>query len=427
MDKIWQNLQQLGKSDRFQVLKRYQRYIIFIIAVAIVVHRRPDVVTNPQFWAEDGTAWYSMAYHTAPFQTLFVPHAGYFYIVPRLAAEFARLFPVEFGPLIFNLVAIAIKLLPMAIVLSSRVDRSLKPIALIASFLYLGIPNSFEYYSNISNAQWHLAIVSCLILLVKPSPFIGWKIFDLVVLLLASLSGPFCLVLLPVAIATYVMTRHRWYLASIATLSFGVALQGWIMLNSHRESLPLGASVESLAKIVGGNIFLGLTLGTRVYLHLAMHFSTLTFFLVWLGAIATLALLVYIAFYAPWRLKFFVGFTFAILGSALISPLAHPTLPQWVALGNPGTGMRYWLLPSVALIGGFLWLARFSPHQIGRKIGIVLLAVMMVGVVGDWHHPAFVDYNFSEYAEQLEAVPPGTVVEIPINPPGWEMMLIKQP
>ena len=46
--------------------------LILVCAAAVIVYRRPDAVTNPQFWAEYGTYWFAESYNNGfliPFLT----------------------------------------------------------------------------------------------------------------------------------------------------------------------------------------------------------------------------------------------------------------------------------------------------------------------------------------------------------------------
>ena len=37
---------------------------MFLLGVLLVILRRPDAVTYPQFWAEDGSSWFADAYNS---------------------------------------------------------------------------------------------------------------------------------------------------------------------------------------------------------------------------------------------------------------------------------------------------------------------------------------------------------------------------
>src|SRR5438067_4282289 len=94
---------------------------VFLVGFGIIFSRRPDAILNAQFWAEDGQRWYADAYQFG-IRCLLIPDelGGYFHSVSRLSALTALIFPFSMAPLVMNLIAIAIQILPASIFLSSR-------------------------------------------------------------------------------------------------------------------------------------------------------------------------------------------------------------------------------------------------------------------------------------------------------------------
>src|SRR2546427_292367 len=134
--------------------------VVFVLAFATVVSRRPDAVFNAQFWAEDGKFWYADAYNTGGIGPFLWPYFGYLHFVPRLTALIAHALPLGRGPLLFNLVAIVIEILPVQLLVSSRLS-GLGSVStrMLLGFLCLSLPHTWEIHSNITNAQWHLALL----------------------------------------------------------------------------------------------------------------------------------------------------------------------------------------------------------------------------------------------------------------------------
>src|SRR6185437_16127052 len=95
--------------------------LVVLVGFLIIFSRRPDAILNAQFWAEEGQRWYADAYHFG-IRCLLVPDelGGYFHSVSRLSALTALIFPFSMAPLVMNLFAIAIQILPASIFLSSR-------------------------------------------------------------------------------------------------------------------------------------------------------------------------------------------------------------------------------------------------------------------------------------------------------------------
>src|SRR4051812_11281001 len=154
--------------------------LVFLLFAGIVVSRRPDVLFNAQFWAEDGKIWHADAYNLGVILPFLHPAAGYFDTFPRLAALAGRLLPLGLVPLMFNCIAIVFQVLPAQFLLSSRCKEwgSVNARALFA-FVYLALPNSHEMHVNITNTQWRLALLVLMILFARPSQSAVWNAVDL--------------------------------------------------------------------------------------------------------------------------------------------------------------------------------------------------------------------------------------------------------
>src|SRR5437764_4954451 len=174
--------------------------VVFALGFAVVVARRPDAISNPQFWAEDGKFWYADAYNTGGIGLFFQPYYGFLHLVPRLTALVAQALPLRRGPLLFNLVAMVIEILPVQLLVSSRLSGLGSVSArLLLGFLCLSLPQTWEIRSTITNAQWHLALLAFLVLISGPARTRGWRAFDVLAVVASSLSGPFAFMLAPAA------------------------------------------------------------------------------------------------------------------------------------------------------------------------------------------------------------------------------------
>jgi hypothetical protein len=405
----------------------YLQAIAFSVAFLMVCARRPDAILNAQFYAEDGRGWYLDAYNYG-LHSLFIPWSGYFQSLSRIAALIALLFPLSMAPLAMNICAIAVQILPVNIFLSSRFSAIPLKIRLLGSLVYLAVPNAYEIHANISNAQWHMGLAACLILLAQPAGSWGWRIFDGALLLFTSVSSPFAPLLVPVAAGMW-WKRRQWSSAlSLALLVPGAMAVARIALHSlGRQVAPNGPSISRLAAILGRQIFLSSLLGRNTQnwflqlnnLHLVEAIAT----------VAGLAVLLYALRYGPAELKLFVLFTYAVLALALVSPLAGtPDRPQWEWLCVPGCGNRYYFLPMMGFLACLFWMAssKASPRAL-RNFAVALLLLLPIGIYQDWSYPPFIDLDFSKYAAEFEQAPPGTTVTIPVNPNSmWNLQLTKR-
>lgn len=56
----------------------------------------------------------------------------------------------------------------------------------------------------------------------------------------------------------------------------------------------------------------------------------------------------------------------------------------------------------------------------------VMLIAMLGGIVQDFGHPRYRDLDFAQHVREFQSRPAGATVEIPINPEGWSMTLIRR-
>ncbi|HKW16888.1 MAG TPA: hypothetical protein VJO35_05210 [Terriglobales bacterium] len=406
-------------------------YLLVLAAAAflIVISRRPDAVFNAQFFAEDGQRWYADAYHFG-LRCLLIPDeaGGYLHSAPRLAALLSLLVPFRRAPLVMNLSAIMIQVLPAIVFASERFSRMRLWIRLLGGLLYLSLPNSYGTNANATNIQWHLAVLAFLVLAAQPTSDWRWRIFDATTLVLMSVESPVGVLLAPVAAALWWLRRNQYPLQLCLWLLPGAILQTVVLLTSHaRQVVPNGASVERLISIVARQVFLASLLGKNKMFHMALRYSPHSLSALELTAtVIGLAILAYALRYAPWEFRLFVVFAFSGLGLALVHPIAGPANElQWELLRSPGTSNRYFYLPVLAFLSSLLWITVFARSRTARGLAAVFLLMSAVGMRRDWRYPPFEDMHFRQYASEFEKASPGTRVVIPINPPPWNMELLK--
>ncbi len=397
--------------------------LIFFIAAAAVVSRRPDAIFNPQFFGEDGAVWYREAYQFGWLTSLLYSRSGYFQTVPRLAASLSLLVPLHFAPLIMNLIGITFQILPVNVLLSARLSNW-APV-LVRAFMavaYIALPNSMELNATVEEAQWHLALLVCLLVLASPPKRHVWRIADIVLILLSGLSGPFCLMLLPVALIFGWIRREPWRIFVISALTLPAFIQLSAIVttaSATRRQAPLGATPQLFVRLLAGQIYLGALFGQTSSPthkgHLALALA---------GILGT-AFVIYCAVYANLERKLFLLFCALVFAASLKSPMASMTTPQWQVLSD-SPGIRYWFLPMIGFVWALIWCAASATAKPVRVAAACALASMLIGIVKDWEYPAYTDFHFKEYAARFAAAAPGTLVNIPIYPPPWVMPLVKR-
>jgi uncharacterized membrane protein YozB (DUF420 family) len=407
-------------------LYSWVQLLAFIASSAILILRTPDAILHPQFFAEDGHDWFADAYNRGWLHALFLPYAGYLVTLQRLAGSFSLSVSLQHAPLLLNASGILFAALPVNILLHRRSASwgSLRFRALLAA-LYLALPNTWELGHGVTNAQWVLALSALLILAATPAVSRLGQLSDAVLLALCGLTGPFGFLLLPPALYRLrrVGDHRRWMHAAplLAACCLQLIAIG-TTLSTARAHPALGATPGLFIRLLAGNVYLAALLGTNVLGSIPGTRSLLVLACVAAAGTAVLAVCV---FKAPAPLRNLIGFSAVIFALALLFPFnAHGfPLRAWQALVR-APGAHYWFFPTLAFTWSVAWLA--SRHQqLSRIAGVTLLCLMCVGILRDWRRPALVDEHFSAAAERFRESPPGTAVTIPLNPPGWEMRLVK--
>jgi hypothetical protein len=396
----------------------------FAIAVALIVLRDPTRFTQPQFWAEDGKVFFAQAYNGGWLHSLTLPVSGYLCTLPRLGAGAAMLVPLRWAPLMMALVGLLFQALPVPILLSARC-RNWAPLSfrLLFAFVYVAIPDARDVHIVCTNTLWHLALVQ--VLLAFSAAPRSWfsRICEVAVFALASVSGPFALLVIPLLLIFWWVRRQHWSLVILSVVVAGSVIQGAVLRHYAAQRSPrfLGATLARFTRIVGGDIFLGTVRGSFPY----GYYESLLVCAI--SLLIGLALIVYCWRGARAEVRLFFLFCFAVLAASLRSPIVPPTqLPLWQAiLGTPS--LRYWYFPSLVFLWALLWCACYARSRGFRVIGALFTVLLIQGVIRDWHIPPLKDFHFPEYAAQFEAAPPGTTMRIPLNPDiAWYMELTRK-
>lgn len=403
--------------------------IVFVAAVGVLVSRRPDAFLNPQFYAEDGALWFARAYNLGAFTSMLVPDAGYLQVLATGTGAIAVLFPVSAAPLVFALVAAIVEVSPAVFLSTRRASQLISNLAprLMLAFLYLALPNVWTNSVVMTYASWRLGLLAFLLLVTRPNGRWG-SLFDGVVVALCGLGSPLMLFMLPVAIVHAVIRPAERSVPFLTAAAFTSVVQLWHLAGSAgaRPTLQLGVSIENFCRIFANQYVYSLMWGRS-------GFSDRVASWPWLENPAALAvvsaaglfLLVFAAVRGPYALRLFLLFAGIVLSATLTSAtVTGPT--QWEALGHPGAGTRYFLYGMLAIVTSLGWLATRGPVA-ARVIGVATLGLILVmGVRADWRHHALPDHDYRSFARDFENSPSGTVLETPIEPPGWTVMLVKR-
>jgi hypothetical protein len=402
---------------------------MLIAGAGLVIGRRPDAVTNPQFWAEDGRYWFADAYNLG-IRAVLKSDEGYLLTLPRLVAAPVAGLSLSHAALVFNVVGIAVQVAPAAFFMSRRFER-VAPRAWVRALVGLGyllIP-SFELNVTLTNAQWHLALLAVMVLSARPPRTAAGRGFDLAVLVLSGLTGPFALVLLPAAVARAAIdrSRRRWFgtlsvvlLATLVTQAVAVAL-------GHRDPVaPLGISFSNLVTIVADRVVLPSTFAEEGHAHVFTVGSTHGVAIATLITLVALIVIVFALLRGGAPLRIFLISCAALTGLCLVAPIAtQPKLSAWTSLATSDGGERYFLIAEVAWFVCVVWVISRLPLPGLLPLACLALGVTFAsGLLASWSYAPYTDFQPARYTQLLRQASPGTTIVVPINP-GWQMRLTR--
>jgi hypothetical protein len=418
-------------TELVQKIKTKYFYIsFFLFAFLVLFLRRPETLLHPQFWGEDGAAWFANAYNLGSLKSLFLTQNGYFQTISRIAAIISLAFPIAKAPLIFNFIALMIQTLPALLIVSPRFAGLIPSFKtrLLMAMLYLFLPNTAEIHGNITNSQWFLALTAFMVVIAERNEKKIWQIFDSSILILSGLSGPFSLFLTPIAFIIWYLNKEKQAFKNLIITSSTAAIQlAGLLILDHGERLYIlpDFTIKVVFSILARQVIWGSLIGINGYIWLLNNTS----WYFWFFSITTflaLLLVIYAVIRSPLQLKLLILFSALIFLASLVSPTGLPPGSELKFLTRSTTGMRYWLIPMIAFITTLIWgLAKTNPLPIKIFSGL-FLAAMIFGIYLDFQHPKLIDYRFESEIKIFQDLPRGEKMAIPINPYGWSMEIIKK-
>jgi hypothetical protein len=154
------------------------RYLgVAALLAAIIVARRPDAVTNPQFWAEDGYVFFYENLTLGFPRALAKMYLGFPYLAHRLIAFAGGLVPFALAPRVYTSSAIAITALGLATFALPGFRHLVRSDGLRVLFGIAAVSAPFdrEVLSNLTNLGWFVAIWLSLLSVMR-LPRLPWKV-----------------------------------------------------------------------------------------------------------------------------------------------------------------------------------------------------------------------------------------------------------
>lgn len=410
-------------------------WLLLLLCAAVLFLREPGHILHAELWGEDGWVWYPDAYAHG-LGSLVMPAAGYFQTLPRLVALAITGLPVLWVPTCFAIAALLIEGATSAYLVGPRMDNAWpdRPSRVLFAFLLLAMPNVSEIFDVVTNAQWHLAVLSFFVLMARvPQPrggarsIAGW-IVDCGILLISGLTGPFVVVLVPVALLRAWQDRRAGYPALIRIVCVAlpaIAQVSQVLSVGGRTPVPLGATADLLARIVSQQVVFGALAGQRSMPWPQSLRAWQDGVLPWTGFVIALALVLAAFWRGGTMIRCGLAVAAALFAAAMTHPAADLVRDQWPLMTIPGVGQRYYFFPMLAFVGALVVLAGGRAGTL-RGIAIVLLLAIPVGLAVDFRMSPRAISSFNADARAFAAAAQGTTMKLPVLPVG-EMVLTKRP
>ncbi|MCW4651038.1 hypothetical protein [Pseudomonas aeruginosa] len=402
----------------------------FATAFLLMWARRPDLLVNPQFWAEDGYYWYSGAYNGSILSFITTPANGYFQTISKITAVFSLLAPIEYAPLLFNVVALSIRAACVSFLLSSRMGfASIHGRIAVALFAIL-MPEITEIHSNITNTHWYLALYLLMLLIAESPKTTHWKAHDIIVTVIASTSGPFCVFMMPIVLMrlvkngaidfTAIKINKIDIVSAIVILCSAIqAASIFLTATGTRTRAPLGASIENLANILSSRIFFGSFARAKDSSWL-WDYPFFKYLICFAGMIA----IIYVFIKADWRIKSIIIFPTIMLAFALAKPQMANTVDQWPKFMLHGE--RYLVIPNICLFAIYCYCISCLNGTLKKAVTVSAISMYILVVAVNFKIQEMPDLKWKDEVKKLDTAKPGEKVKLMINPIGWSMTINKK-
>lgn len=402
--------------------KQLKFVLVFIITSLLIVLHRPDMILNPQPFAEDAPVFLEQV-RALGMKSIFVPYAGYYHLVPRVIFYLAYNVGLITGngisifPHLTNTAAIIISALSVLLILHPMFSwvAGLKWRIFLA-FLIVTIPHSEEIFGMATNLQWwfgfSIFLVTWDMIVNNRFPTIAIAIC----MCLMSLSTPMGIFLclgVGVVCARNIykdksMAIFKQHYAKILLLCIGFLAQLTLLINGRptgQDPLPTNDIITYLINYMFGGIFARTVVPDFIKVVDVYKFSVF----VLIGAIV--ATVIY-TFNKNHKAAVFTAFGYLILLTAL-NLQANPIVIAFHKNPFVVAGGRY-LFVSVAIVTTLLV---FSVRNKRYSVITVLCAlIVLTNIVGFKFFP-FKDHQWRASTQNFD-VNGAKTCEVPINP-GW--------
>ena len=216
---------------------------VFVVGSAVAMLRLPPSALDT-LWAEDGAVFLRGALERGTAEAVTQPYSGYLHGYPRLVAEVATWLPLGWAGLVFSVAAAAVIGLAAWAVWALAAGHLPSPWLRggLSAAVVLVPAGGLEPAANVANSHFFL-LFAAFWALAGRRPGAARQVVPSLVVVLAALSDPLAVILLPLAAGRLLAVRggrDRWVPAAYAA---ALAVQLAVALSAERgtgEPAPLG-------------------------------------------------------------------------------------------------------------------------------------------------------------------------------------------
>ena len=395
--------------------------LLWLACAAVLFARRPDLLTNPQLYAEDGVIFFRDAALNG-LASLFAPYAGYHHLVPRAVALVALPLSAAVQPAVYVWISVALAAACCAML--APLLRNVISDAGLRAFVALGVAAavpSDEIIGSVASLQWylHLPAMTASLVALPPRAVRAARIGAVLV----GLSTPQGLVAAPLAALLW-WRRPAWGDPWIATLYAGTSLLN--VLTSPRDAGGHATShvAQAFAAVTAFRVADAVALGRDGAMALAAHGVAA-------GVVLGIALLAALLAALAWRRGPACA---GVLAYLIAAPVALVVATRsFDAAGFNGYAFfgadRYFVAPCATVVVALAVLAATIRRAMLARAAAV--AALGYGALANFHEPhALPDDHWAARAPALDAWraernggtrAPETTAAIP--PPAWTIVL----
>ena len=404
------------------------RWGLLALAAAAMALRAPVYLSAPSFWAEEGTLYFAFAWDHALGDALRYRPAAYLVLSANVATAVAArlvragLLVLEHAPHVTVLWALAVQLVPIAVIAWSRApfwNGRLRRAAGVAIVLFGGL--SDEIWLNTINSQPWLTVAAALLLLEPATMDRARTWLSSALVGFAGLSAPVACTLVPL------FAWRAWRTRTAATATQAVVLVSAAVVQIACVWAAGGDSLERRTAGLGIGVFAATlwarTLVVPLFGTAAAGPVLATLRGDWLGPLAGVLLLVLavalLVVLARGRDARRLVVAYALVTTFTI---ATSTGGKSLLLSSPWASSRYFYAPVVLLLLALLGSVRRGAGTVRAGVSALLLAIALAHGVAQYPVVRWKP-TWPRWADEVRAWERDPRHALGIWPPPWSLRL----